>query len=63
MPKFAADLTKRFTEQPLLDRFGARNAAGFQGGDYLFRHDVDKRQLARPTKATWADTSLASPSQ
>ena len=36
MPKFAANLTMLFCEQPFLDRFAAAKAAGFSGMEYLF---------------------------
>jgi len=39
MPKFAANLTMLFTEQPFLDRFDAACRAGFTGVEYLFPYD------------------------
>src|SRR4030095_4565222 len=45
MPKFAANLTMLFGEQPFLDRFAAAKAAGFSGGEYLFPYDFDKAEL------------------
>ena len=46
MPKFAANLTMMFTEQPFLDRFGAAAAAGFDAVEFLFPYDFDKQRLA-----------------
>ena len=45
MPKFAANLTMLFAEQPFLDRFAAAKAAGFSGVEYLFPYDFDKADL------------------
>ena len=45
MPKFAANLTMLFGEQPFLDRFAAAKAAGFSGVEYLFPYDYDKADL------------------
>ena len=45
MPKFAANLTMLFGEQPFLDRFAAAKAAGFSGVEYLFPYDFDKAEL------------------
>ena len=45
MPKFAANLTMLFGEQPFLDRFAAAKAAGFGGVEYLFPYDFDKAEL------------------
>lgn len=36
MPRFAANLSLMFTEQPFLERFGAAAAAGFEGVEFLF---------------------------
>ncbi len=46
MPKFAANLTMMFTEQPFLDRFAAAAAAGFDAVEFLFPYDFDKQRLA-----------------
>jgi len=45
MPKFAANLTMLFAEQPFLDRFAAAKAAGFSGVEYLFPYEFDKADL------------------
>jgi len=45
MPKFAANLTMLFAEQPFLDRFAAARAAGFSGVEYLFPYEFDKADL------------------
>ncbi len=36
MPRFAANLSMLFTEEPFLDRFAAAAQAGFHGIEYLF---------------------------
>jgi hydroxypyruvate isomerase len=45
VPKFAANLTMLFGEQPFIDRFAAAKAAGFSGVEYLFPYDFDKADL------------------
>lgn len=45
MPKFAANLTMLFNEVPFLDRFAKAAQAGFQGVEYLFPYQWDKREL------------------
>src|SRR5690242_8013126 len=45
MPRFAANLTMLFGENPFLDRFAAAKAAGFAGVEYLFPYDFDKAML------------------
>ena len=50
MPRFAANLTMLFNEQPFLDRFEAAAEAGFAGVEYLFPYDFDKQELAGQLK-------------
>jgi hydroxypyruvate isomerase len=45
MPKFAANLTLLFTEQPFLDRFEVAANAGFKGVEYLFPYDFEPAEL------------------
>jgi len=45
MPRFAANLTRLFTELPLLERFGAARAAGFAGVEVLFPYDLAARDM------------------
>jgi len=51
MPKFAANLTMLFTEQPFLDRFEAAAKAGFSAVEFLFPYaypaDEIKSRLQR----------------
>jgi 2-dehydrotetronate isomerase len=51
MPRFAANLGYLFTERPLIERFGAAAAAGFQAVELQFPYDVApsavKAELAR----------------
>lgn len=51
MPKFAANLTMLFTEQPFLDRFAAASRAGFQAVEFLFPYDHPAQQVADTVKA------------
>jgi 2-dehydrotetronate isomerase len=39
MPRFAANLSMMFTEQPFLDRFDAAASAGFSAIEFLFPYD------------------------
>ena len=45
MPKFAANLSMLFTEQPFLDRFAAARQAGFDAVEFLFPYAYDPDQL------------------
>ena len=46
MPRFAANLSLLFTEQPFLERFAAAAGAGFQGVEFLFPYDWPAATLA-----------------
>lgn len=46
MPKFAANLSMLFTEQPFLDRFAAAREAGFDAVEFLFPYAFDPDQIA-----------------
>ncbi len=41
MPKFAANLTMLFNEDPFMDRFEAAAQAGFKGVEFLFPYAFD----------------------
>jgi hydroxypyruvate isomerase len=45
MPKFAANLTMLFNEQPFLERFGAAAHNGFKGVEFLFPYDFEPEQV------------------
>lgn len=45
MPKFAANLSFLFTEQPFQARFELAAAAGFKGVEYLFPYDYPAEEL------------------
>ena len=51
MPRFAANLTMLFNEQPFLDRFAAAAAAGFEGVEFLFPYAWPAEQIAERLKA------------
>ncbi|KXB30368.1 hydroxypyruvate isomerase [Dechloromonas denitrificans] len=46
MPKFAANLSFLFTEQPFPERFKLAAAAGFRGVEYLFPYDYPAADVA-----------------
>ncbi len=46
MPKFCANLSMLFNEQPFLDRFAAAARAGFKGVEFLFPYAASKADLS-----------------
>ena len=50
MPRFAANLTLLFSEQPFLDRFAAAAKAGFRGVEFLFPYPWTAAELAQRLK-------------
>lgn len=52
MPKFAANLTMLFNEQPFLERFASAATAGFRGVEFLFPYGFDARQIAEQLRET-----------
>lgn len=58
MPRFAANLTMLFTEQPMLDRFAAAAHAGFRGVEILFPYDLSARDLSRAATAAGVEMVL-----
>jgi hydroxypyruvate isomerase len=51
MPKFAANLTMLFNEQPFLERFGAAARNGFTGVEFLFPYEFEPQQLHEKLQA------------
>lgn len=47
MPRYAANLTMLFTEQPFLDRFAQAHRAGFEFVEYLFPYTYPAADLKR----------------
>ena len=45
MPKFAANLTMLFTEEPFIDRFDAAAKAGFKAVEFLFPYAYTAQQV------------------
>ena len=45
MPRFAANLTMLFTEQPFLDRFELAAKAGFKAVEFLFPYAFEAREI------------------
>ncbi len=58
MPKFAANLTMLFNEEPFLDRFAAAAKAGFRGVEFLFPYAYQKEELAERLKANGLTQAL-----
>lgn len=50
MPKFAANITVMFKEQPFLERFEAAANAGFEGVEVLFPYDDAASEILRHLK-------------
>lgn len=51
MPRFAANLSMLFQEVPLLDRFAAARAAGFDAVEMLFPYDAPADRIAHALRA------------
>jgi len=45
MPRFAANLTMRFTEQLFVDRFSVASQAGFEAVEFLFPYEFQAVEL------------------
>ena len=58
MPKFAANLSMLFTEQPFLDRFAAAARAGFSGVEYLFPYEYSAEEVAHALQAAGLEQVL-----
>lgn len=58
MARFAANLTFLFTELPMLDRFAAAKAAGFDGVEILFPYDLVVSDLTRAAQAAGVEFLL-----
>jgi hydroxypyruvate isomerase len=50
MPKFAANLTMLFTELPVIERFDAARAEGFDAVEFLFPYEDDVDGIERAIK-------------
>lgn len=50
MPRFAANLSMLFTEQPFLDRFKAAAEAGFSAVEFMFPYEFVPRDVAAALK-------------
>ena len=50
MPRFAANLSMLFTEQPFLERFKAAAEAGFSAVEFMFPYDFSSRDVAAALK-------------
>jgi 2-dehydrotetronate isomerase len=51
VPKFAANLTMMFNEQPFLQRFAAAAQAGFEAVEFLFPYEHPAEDIAQQLKA------------
>ena len=52
MPRFAANLSMMYVEQPFLDRFAAAAADGFEAVEFLFPYEWPADTLAATLKQT-----------
>ena len=50
MPRFAANLSMLFTEQPFLERFKAAAEAGFGAVEFMFPYEFSSRDIATALK-------------
>lgn len=50
MPRFAANLSMLFTEQPFLERFKAAAEAGFSAAEFMFPYEFSSRDIAAALK-------------
>lgn len=50
MPRFAANLSMLFTEQPFLERFKAASEAGFGAVEFMFPYEFSARDIAAALK-------------
>ena len=50
MPRFSANLSMLFTEQPFLDRFDQAAHAGFEAVEFLFPYDHPAEEVAKALK-------------
>ena len=50
MPRFAANLSMLFTEQPFLERFKAAAEAGFSAVEFMFPYEFSSRDIAAALK-------------
>jgi hydroxypyruvate isomerase len=51
VPKFAANLSLLFAERPMLERFAAARAAGFDAVEIQFPYEYDPGRLAAAARA------------
>ncbi len=58
MPKFAANLTTLYTERPVLERFDAAAAAGFDAVELLFPYDHTADEIAARLKTNGLNHAL-----
>lgn len=58
MPRFCANLSMLFAELPLLDRFGAARAAGFEAVEILFPYDEPAPLILERLDATGLPLAL-----
>lgn len=58
MPKFAANLTMMFNEEPFLQRFGAAAKAGFKAVEFLFPYDFAAEEIAAELKGNKLENVL-----
>lgn len=58
MPKFAANLSMMFTDEPFLNRFARASAAGFRGVEFLFPYDYTQAEVTGAVRAAGVEVVL-----
>lgn len=58
MPKFAANLSMMFTDEPFLNRFARASAAGFHGVEFLFPYDYTQAEVTGAVRAAGVQVVL-----
>jgi hydroxypyruvate isomerase len=58
MPKFAANLSMMFTDDPFLNRFARASAAGFHGVEFLFPYDYTPAEVTGAVRAAGVQVVL-----
>ncbi|MCU0986103.1 MAG: hydroxypyruvate isomerase family protein [Acetobacteraceae bacterium] len=58
MPKFAANLSMMFTDEPFLNRFARAAAAGFDAVEFLFPYDYTEAEVTGAARAAGVQVVL-----
>lgn len=58
VPRFSANLTFLFADQPFLDQFAAAEAAGFDAVEFAFAYEYDPREIACAARDARVEVAL-----